>query len=122
MVVVRIRMNAIPEKQRELVQTLLSMVVTMEKEDGCLSYALSCDMSDQNLLILLEEWRTRESLDHHLRSEMFGVLLGTRSLLNEPHRIHIYTVHRLEGMEAVHTARSIASTRGEPPWNISGSS
>jgi hypothetical protein len=36
---------------------------------------------------------------------MFGVLLGTKSLLIEPHGIHIYTIHQSEGMEAVHTAR-----------------
>jgi quinol monooxygenase YgiN len=40
MIVVRITMNVLPEKQKELVQTLLSMVESMETEAGCLSYAL----------------------------------------------------------------------------------
>jgi quinol monooxygenase YgiN len=108
MIVVRIRMNVIPEKQKELVQTLVSMIASMEGEPGCLSYALYCNMEDRNRLNLLEEWQTRENFDHHLRSEMFGILLGTRSLLSEPHGIHIYTVHQSEGMEAVHTARGNA--------------
>jgi hypothetical protein len=77
----------------------------MEKEAGCLSYALFCNMEDKNLLNLLEEWQTRKDLDLYLRSEMFGVLLGTKSLLIEPHGIHIYTIHQSEGIEAVHTAR-----------------
>ena len=76
MIVVRIRMNVIPEKQKELVQTLVSMISSMEEEPGCLSYALYCNMEDRNLLNLLEEWQTRENFDHHLRSEMFGILLG----------------------------------------------
>jgi quinol monooxygenase YgiN len=105
MIVVRITMNVVPEKQKELVQTLLSMIGSMEKESGCLSYALFCNIEDRNLLNLLEEWQTRKDLDHHLRSEMFSILLGTKSLLNEPHGIHIYTIHQSEGMEAVHTAR-----------------
>jgi quinol monooxygenase YgiN len=105
MIVVRITMNVLPEKQKELVQTLLSMIGTMEKEAGCLSYTLFCDIEDKNLLNLLEEWKTRKDFNHHLRSEMFGILLGTKSLLNEPHGIKIYTVHKSEGMEAVHTAR-----------------
>jgi quinol monooxygenase YgiN len=105
MIVVKITMNALPEKQKELVQTLRSMVGLMEKEAGCLSYALFGNIEDKNLLNLLAEWQSREDLDHHLRSEMFGVLLGTKSLLNEPHGIHIYTIHQSEGMEAVHTAR-----------------
>ena len=105
MIVVRITMNVLPEKQKELVQTLLSMIESMEKEAGCQSYALFCDTEDKNLLNLLGEWQTRKDLDHHLRSKLFGVLLGTKSLLNEPHGIHIYTIRQLEGMEAVHTAR-----------------
>ncbi|MEE4603104.1 MAG: antibiotic biosynthesis monooxygenase family protein [Desulfobacteraceae bacterium] len=105
MIVVRITMHVLPEKQKELVQTLLSMIEPMEKEAGCLSYALFCNMEDKNLLNLLEEWQTRKDLDLYLRSEMFGVLLGTKSLLIEPHGIHIYTIHQSEGIEAVHTAR-----------------
>ncbi len=105
MIVVRITMNVLPEKQKELVQTLLSMVGAMEMETGCLSYALFCNMEDQNLLNLLEEWQTRKALNQHLRSEMFGVLLGTKSLLIEPHGIHIHTIDQSEGMEAVHSIR-----------------
>ena len=105
MIVVRITMNVLPEKQKELVQTLLSMIEPMEKEAGCLSYALFCNMEDKNILNLLEEWQSRKALDKHLQSDMFGILLGTKSMLIEPHGIHIYTINRSEGMEAVHTAR-----------------
>ncbi|MBI5062769.1 MAG: antibiotic biosynthesis monooxygenase [Desulfatitalea sp.] len=105
MIIVRIIMNVIPEKQKELVQTLLSVTESMEKEEGCLGHTLFCTVEDHNLLNLLVEWQTRKHLDHHLKSKMFGVLLGTKSLLNEPHAIQIHTVHRSEGMEAVHTAR-----------------
>jgi len=105
MIVVKIEMNVLPEKQKELVQTLLSMIGSMEKEAGCLSYALSRDVEDKTLLNLFAEWQTRKDLDHHFRSELFGVLLGTRNLLNQPHGIHIYTLQQLEGMEAVQTAR-----------------
>jgi quinol monooxygenase YgiN len=105
MIVVRITMNVLPEKQKELVQTLLSMIELTEMEAGCLSFALFCNMEDKNLLNLLEEWQSRKDLDQHLRSDMFGVLLGTKSLLIEPHGIHIYTIGQSEGMEAVHTAR-----------------
>jgi hypothetical protein len=32
-------------------------------------------------------------------------LLGTKSLLIEPHGVHIYSIHQSEGMEAVYSAR-----------------
>ena len=105
MIVVRIAMNVLPEKQKELVQTILSMIGPMEKEADCLSYALFCNVQDKNLLNLLEEWQTRKDLDRHLRSEMFSVLLGAKSLLFHPPQIQIHTVSHSEGIESVNTVR-----------------
>ena len=81
------------------------MIGPMENETGCLSYALFCNIEDKNLLNLLEEWQTRKDLDRHLRSEMFSVLLGSKSLLCDPPQIQIHTVSHSEGMETVKAAR-----------------
>jgi quinol monooxygenase YgiN len=98
-------MNVLPEKQLEVTQTLLSMIEPTGKEAGCLSYTVFCDIEDKNRFSLLEEWESREDLDHHIRSHRFGVLLGTKTLLCEPPTIQIHTVSQMEGMEAIHAAR-----------------
>jgi quinol monooxygenase YgiN len=112
MIILKITMNVMSEKKKEVAQTLLSVMEAMEKAAGCLSCSLFCDIEDQCLLMLLEEWRNRKDLDHHLRSEIFGVLLGTKSLLNEPHDLQIYTIHQSENEEAVLAARE--KNRHEP--------
>lgn len=101
MIVLRIDMHVLPEKQKEVVQTLLSLTAPINKESGCLSHSLLCDLKDKNVLCVLEEWENREKLDRHLNSDIFGVLLGTKSLLHRPHGIHIYTVKQSEEMYAV---------------------
>ena len=98
-------MNALPEKQKEVMQTLLSMIEPTGKEKGCLSYDVFCDIEDKNVFSLIEGWKTREDLEHHLRSDRFGVLLGTKSLLNEPLKIQIHTVSHSEEMAAIKVAR-----------------
>jgi len=105
MIVVRIVMNVIPEKQKELMQTLLSMIESPEKKSGYLSSGIFCDIEDKNVFNLISEWETRQDLNHHMRSDRFSVLLGTKSLLCEPLQIQIYTVSGSEGIEAVHSAR-----------------
>jgi quinol monooxygenase YgiN len=105
MFILRIKMNALPEKQKEVMQTLLSMIEPTAKEKGCLTYDVFCDIEDNNVFSLLEAWENRDDLDHHLRSDRFGVLLGTKSLLNEPLKIQIHTVSHSEGMETVQAAR-----------------
>lgn len=105
MIAVRIIMNVLPEKQLELMQTLLSMIEPTGKEAGCLSYAIFCDIEDKNRFSLIEEWETREDLDHHIMTHRFGVLLGTKTLLCEPLKIQILTVSDFEGIEAVNSVR-----------------
>ena len=105
MIILRITMHVIPKNRKEVSQTLLSMIEPMGKEKGCLSYGVFCDMEDENIYSLIEEWETREDLDRHMASKTFSVLLGLKSLLSEPLEIQIHTVSRSEGIEAVNAAR-----------------
>lgn len=109
MIVVRITMNPLPEKQLEVMQTLLSMIEPASKEAGCLSYHVFCDIEDQNRFCMLEEWETREDLNHHMATHRFGALLGIKALLTEPLEIQIHTVSQSEGMEVIHAARNKGS-------------
>jgi len=104
-IIVRITMEALMEKRIEIMQTLLSMIEPTAKEKGCLSYDIFCDLEDNHVFSLIEEWETREDLDHHIRSERFSVLLGTRSLLAKPLEMKIHTVSHSEGAEGVNALR-----------------
>lgn len=105
MIIVRITMNPLPDKQKELMQTLLSMIETAGQEEGCLSYDGFCDLEDDFAFSLIGEWATREDLHRHIRSDRFSVLLGTKSLLSQPLGIAIHTVSRSEGEDVVRTLR-----------------
>ena len=122
MIILRITMNVLPEKQLEITQTLLSMIEPTGKEAGFLSYAVLCDIEDKNLLSVLEEWETREDLDHHIRSHRFGVLLGSKPLLCEPPNVQIHTVSQSEEMKANDALWSKRTLRAYPnrrkAWKI----
>jgi quinol monooxygenase YgiN len=104
-IIVRITMNVLLEKRTEVMQTLLSMIKPTENERGCQSCHLFRDIEDKNVFSLIEDWKTREDLDDHIKSNRFSVLLGTKSLLYEPPQIEIHTVSHSEGMETVNAAR-----------------
>lgn len=106
MIVLRITLDVIPEKQLEVAQTLLSMIEPSGKESGCLSYAIFCDIEDKNRFSMLGEWETRGDLNQHFMSHRFGALLGTKALLDHPMQIQIHTVSQSEGIEAIEAVRS----------------
>lgn len=105
MIIVRIIMNVLPEKQKEVMQTLLSMIEPQGKESEYLNYGIFRDIENKNIFNLISEWETRQDLDHHIRSDIFSVLLGTKSLLCEPLKFQIFTVSDSEGIEAVRSVR-----------------
>jgi quinol monooxygenase YgiN len=105
MIVVRIIMNVLPEKHKEVMQTLLSMIESPGKDSGCLNYGIFCDIEDKNVFNLISEWEARQNLDHYIRSDLFSVLLGTKSLLCEPLKFQIFTVSDSEGIDTVNSVR-----------------
>ena len=105
MIIAKIIMNALPEKRKEIFQTLLSMIEAIRQEKGCRSCQVFRDIEDENVFNLVQEWETREDMEHHMRSDRFGVLLGTNILLKEQQNIQIHTISHSEGMEVVHAAR-----------------
>lgn len=105
MIMVRTILNVLPEKKKEVLLTLLSLIDLPEKENGCLSYGIFADIEDENIFNLISEWQTRQHLEHHMRSDRFSVLLGIKSLLSEPLKIQIVTVSNSEGIEAVNAVR-----------------
>ena len=105
MIIVRITIKVLPEKQKEVMQTLLSMIEATVKEKGCLSYEGFCDIDGKTVFSLIEEWETREDLERHIRSERFSVLLGTKSLLVKPLEMRIHSVSHSEGVEVINALR-----------------
>jgi len=105
MILVRIIMDVLPDKQKEVMQTLLSMIELVGNEKGCLSNEVFYDIDGKTVFNLIEEWKTREDLNQHIRSEGFGVLLGTKSLLAKPLEMKIHTVSQTEGTEVINELR-----------------
>ncbi|KGO33029.1 MAG: antibiotic biosynthesis monooxygenase family protein [Desulfoprunum sp.] len=102
--ILRTRLHVLPEKQKEVLQTLLSLI-ELPGMDGCLSYDIFGDIEDNTIFSLISEWQSRRQLNRHMSSERFSVLLGTRSLLSEQLKIRIFTVSDMEGKEAVNAVR-----------------
>ncbi len=102
MIIAMTNMNVLQEKQKEILQTLISMTEPPGREHGCLSYGIFHDIEDRNVFILISQWETRRHLDQFMRSDRFSILMGTKSLLCDPLKLHIFTVSDSEEIETVH--------------------
>lgn len=105
MIIVKIKMNALSEKRKEVLQTLLSTIEAIRQEKGCRRYQIFQDIENENVFSLVQEWETREDMEHHMKSDRFSVLLGTKILLNEQQDIQIHTVLHTEGNGIVNAVK-----------------
>jgi quinol monooxygenase YgiN len=98
------RAKARPRKQRELLQTLLSLLGPIRKEKGCMGSRFCLSIEDENDFILVEEWKTQVDFEKHIRSEEFRVLHAALNVLCLPleTRMNVFSgVERHNAMEQV---------------------
>ena len=105
MVIVIIKLNAMPEKCLEFKQSLLALIEPIRKEKGCLSLEILQDIANDNGFSLIQMWQTRDDLDDYLRSDLFTVLIGTRYLLNRPAEISVNEVTHASGWKDAEAVR-----------------
>jgi quinol monooxygenase YgiN len=101
-----IKITMVPEKRKELLQTLQALLGPIRREQGCVSCNCYVDVETENNIYYKEEWNTREELETHLRSVHFGVLIGAMKLLNKEPDIRFNTIASTSGAEAITAARA----------------
>jgi quinol monooxygenase YgiN len=81
MVSIAFKLQALPEKRQELMQTLEAIREKIAIMKDCVSCALQQDPGNLNVITLLTEWGSQEAFQNYQKSEHFGVLQGAFNLL-----------------------------------------
>lgn len=97
MLMVVIRVSAIPEKRREFLQTLRLLADETRRSAGCLSHEWYQSAEQPDVMILLEQWESREHLRRHQRSESFRVFAGAVRTLAEGFEMQTFNVRNVSG-------------------------
>ncbi|MCG2752774.1 MAG: antibiotic biosynthesis monooxygenase [Desulfobacteraceae bacterium] len=85
-------MKVFSEKHKELSQAMTCLAGSIRTEKGCGRCDFCQNLEDEDDLLLLEEWDTRENLEHHMQSEYFKVIRGAANLLKEPCEMRFHTL------------------------------
>ena len=74
-------------------------------QPGCISCRFYQDVNNPDYVFLVEEWKTREALDHHVKSEQYRIILSLVDSSEKPPGLKIYTISKIEGLEAIEAVR-----------------
>jgi quinol monooxygenase YgiN len=83
MIILRIRVEVLPDKRKEFEQAAQWLIDSQPKEEGNILKSISQDLCKPNTFYYLEEWDSRKNLKAHFQSDKFRALLGGMKVLGE---------------------------------------
>lgn len=65
------KLYAKEDKVDEFIEVFKEMIPPTKEEEGCIQYEMYQDEEEPSLLIVLEQWATKEAFDGHLETDHF---------------------------------------------------
>lgn len=104
----RLHMEFTPQTCEEAAAVLRSLVGPVRSEAGCSATRLLTDTDDGRMLRWVEEWRTLEDFERHLRGPAFRRILAVIELAAAPPEVEIDDVSSRRGFELVEEILGLA--------------
>ena len=101
MIIVTLQLKVTPEKRWDVLKTIRSIIGPTTVRSGCLHCGLYTNTTNDDELILLEKWESKEALERHIRSDEFRKVIAAIETASEPPDINFNTITSIEGMELV---------------------
>ncbi|MBW2368133.1 MAG: antibiotic biosynthesis monooxygenase [Deltaproteobacteria bacterium] len=100
MIVSMIKIVVTPDKKDEILEILFSLKGPTEVKHGCINCRIYQDLQDNNI-IYKETWKDKESLDKHIRSDLYRDILAVIDMSSEQPGINFFTVSSVAGIELI---------------------
>lgn len=77
------------ENSDKLLELAKELVEITRKQEGCIKYEMYQDENDPKVLIMIEEWETKEALDNHTSSDYYKRIVSQSSeYINKMPEVH----------------------------------
>ena len=106
MIIVTLRIKVPGNRRKEFLDSARLIIGPTKVQPGCISCNFCQDLDDPDAVLLVEEWESRENLEHHIKSESYRIILSLMDLAREPPEIKLNTISKTEGLEAIAEIRS----------------
>jgi quinol monooxygenase YgiN len=107
MITATLRISVSNTKKEEAIRLLRSLVGPTRVETGCISCHLYQEVSDPDVVTWVEQWRTQDDLECHLRSPQYKRILAALDMSDVEPEINFDTVIETKGMHLIEEARGV---------------
>ncbi len=100
-------MTATEQTRPQILRALRSLIEPIRVEPGCISCAVYSDLQDQDQLVLMQEWRTRNDLERHLRTPQYRKILEVIDMSADQPVVRFNAVVETKGLKLVAKVRGV---------------
>ena len=104
-----IRLTTTEKSNTEILRLLRSLIEPTRVETGCISCGLYKDLHDSSVIVWVEEWKSQDDLDRHLRSRRYKKILAAFDMSSSQPEMRFNTVVETKGMQLIVDARGMGS-------------
>ncbi|NYB26943.1 MAG: antibiotic biosynthesis monooxygenase [Methanobacteriaceae archaeon] len=96
MIMVTAKMTAKPGERNNIILKAKDLIESSRSESGCISYNLYTSTEDDDVLMMLEQWKNQDVLDSHLKTEHFKAFgAAVEDILARELNINVYSVDQI---------------------------
>ena len=106
MIITTMRIKVPGERRKDFLDSAELIIGPTKVQPGCISCGFYQDLNDPDAILFVEEWESRESLDKHIKSDSYRVILSLMELSTENPEFKLNTISETEGLEPVEALRS----------------
>jgi quinol monooxygenase YgiN len=107
LIVFSLQIIAPDERRTILFRTLAAMLGPTRVAPGCLEARLYSDLDRRKTFLLVEDWDSREQFERNLDAAKLNAIVAAIELSSEAPVVHVDTVERREGMDALALCQGI---------------
>jgi quinol monooxygenase YgiN len=100
-----IRIYPRPGAEQTVLEVLESMKGQIAALNDCLGCSITVEVGEGGAICYTEQWRTREALDQHLRSPLYGRVLEAMECSSRTPEVEFYEVAEVGGLELIEKVR-----------------
>jgi quinol monooxygenase YgiN len=86
-------------KRDEFVKSMRSFLRKTHREKDCLGFNLYRDSEKENTYCVVGEWKTRQAMEKHFKTQNFEVLIGAARVLGETFEMNTAEVLKTGGFK-----------------------
>ena len=90
MIISLVKITPYPKTRREILEILRSVECLTRTKTGCLGTSVYERTYEEEVILYLEQWQSREDFKHHVRSSQYDRILAAMDLAQEPPEISFF--------------------------------